>query len=345
VHPWDDYLTGPENELAMAAAQAMARGEHRGLSPMVVHGLSGVGKSRLLAGLVAERLRREPGAAVAHLDAETFAASYAEASGTGDGWSELRGRLREVELLVLEDLEGLLRAPTARDELAHTLDALETAGAAVAISARTAPGTWPRREWPTRLISRLQAGLTVRIDPPGLAARRRYVLHRAARHGPTLQSEAVERLASTADGYRTLDGWLARLALEARVGSKGDGARARALDVATVAEILAEEALLAGSAVSIESIARSVAARFGVRLGLLRGPSRRASIVAGRHLAMHLARTLTGSSFAAIGVYFGDRDPATVRHACRAAADRLATDPALAAVAAAVAAEGSKNET
>ena len=96
---------------------------------------------------------------------------------------------------------------------------------------------------------------------------------------------------------------------------------------------------------SIESIARSVAARFGVRLGLLRGPSRRASVVAARHLAMHLARALTGSSFAAIGAYFGDRDPATVRHACRAAADRLAADPALAAVAAAIAAEGSKNET
>ena len=353
AHPWDGYLTGPENELAMAAAQAMARGEHRGLSPMIVHGPSGVGKSRLLAGLVAERLRREPGAAVAHLDAETFAASYAEASGTrerepgGDGWSEMRGRVREVDLLVLEDLEGLLRAPPARDELAHTLDALEAAGAAVAISARTAPGTWPRREWPTRLISRLQAGLTVRLDPPGLAARRRYLLHRAGGHGLTLQAEAVERLAATADGYRTIDGWLARLALEARVGAgpKPGGAKARALDAATVADILAEESSLVGSAVSIESIARAVASRFGVRLGLLRGPSRRASIVAARHLAMHLARTLTGSSFAAVGAYFGGRDPATVRHACRAAVDRLAADPALAAVAAAISGDGRKHAT
>ncbi len=114
AHPWDGYLTGPENELAMAAAQAMARGEHRGLSPLVVYGPAGVGKSRLLAGLVAERLRREPGSAVAHLDAETFAATYAEAAGepgTGDGWSALRDRLRTVDLLILEDLEGLLRAP------------------------------------------------------------------------------------------------------------------------------------------------------------------------------------------------------------------------------------------
>src|SRR5438034_3830798 len=73
-HPWDGYLTGAENELAMAAAQAMARGERQGISPLVVHGPSGVGKSRLMAGLVAERLRREPGSAIAHLNAEAFAA-------------------------------------------------------------------------------------------------------------------------------------------------------------------------------------------------------------------------------------------------------------------------------
>src|SRR5262249_12709247 len=100
--------------------------------------------------------------------------------------------------------------------------------------------------------------------------------------------------------------------------------------------ILAEETLLAGSAVSIDSIARSVAARFSIRLGMLRGPSRRASVVAARHLAMHLARTLTGSSFAAIGAYFGVRAPAPVRHARRTAAERLSADPALAAVAAAI---------
>jgi chromosomal replication initiator protein len=352
-HPWDGYLTGPENELAMAAAQAMARGEHRGLSPLVVHGPSGVGKSRLLAGLVAERLRREPGSAVAHLNAETFAASYAEAAtgrqpgdgrDAGEGWSALRGRLRTVDLLLLEDLEGLARAPAARDELAHTLDALEAAGAAVAISARTAPGTWPRQEWPGRLISRLQGGLTTRIDPPGVAARRRYVLYHAGRHGLALQAEAVERLASAADGYRTLEGWLARLALEARIGARsaGAGAKARALDAPAVAAILAEETLLTGAIASIETIARSVAARFGVRLGTLRGPTRRASVVAARHLAMHLARALTGASFAAIGHYFGDRDPATVRHACRAAAERIAADPALAAVAAAIADEARK---
>lgn len=82
---------------------------------------------------------------------------------------------------------------------------------------------------------------------------------------------------------------------------------------------------------TIDAIARDVAERFSVRLSVLRGPSRRASVVVARHVAMHLARTFTGSSFTAIGTYFGGRDAATVRHACKAAALRLNADPTLAA--------------
>src|SRR5262245_34019541 len=191
-HSWDGYLTGPENELAMAAAQAMARGEHPGISPLWVYGPSGVGKSRLLAGLVAERLRRQPGSAVAHLDAEAFAAACAEAASapSGSGWSALRGRFRSVDLFVLEDLDRLERALLARDELVHTLDALEAAGASVAVSARAAPGASARLEWPARLVARLLGGLAARIAPPGLASRRRYVLERTREHGLALEAEA-----------------------------------------------------------------------------------------------------------------------------------------------------------
>jgi chromosomal replication initiator protein len=79
-----------------------------------------------------------------------------------------------------------------------------------------------------------------------------------------------------------------------------------------------------------------VASRFGVRPADLRGAARHPQFVEPRHLAMHLARASTGLSFAAIGAYFGGRDPATVRHACRAAASRLDADPALASAADAI---------
>jgi chromosomal replication initiator protein len=318
---------GPENALAHASIQALARGEGDGLSPLVVHGPSGVGKSRLLAGLVAERLVRWPGSAVAHLGAESFAASCAEAAGRPGGWSELRGRFRVLDLFVLEDLHALERSPMALAELTHTLDALGDAGAAMAVSARSGPGQWLGVGWPARLVSRLAGGLAVRVDHPGLASRRRYLRERARSQKLNLSAEAVEALAGSADGYRTLDGWLVRLALTARV-------ERRPIDRHLVEPLIAGDAMPPGP--TIDQVARAVASAFGVALRDLRSGSRRRSVAGPRHLAMHLARELTGLSYPEVGAYFGGRDPATVRHACRSAAARLTADPALAAAAVAL---------
>ena len=333
-HPWDAFLTGPENELAFAGVQALARGEREGISPLVVHGPSGVGKSRLLAGLVFEWLRRQPGDSIAHLDAASFAEACLEAArqhdASGTGWSELRARFRFVNLLILDDLENLERAPLARNELIHTLDALDVHGASIAVSSRTAPGQWPRAFWPARLVNRLVGGLAVRIDPPGLVSRRRYLLDRSRASGLALSADSIESLAESADGYRTLDGWLARLALNAGMDQPSRQGRSRPLDLSSVTAALQEETDMAATRMTIEQIARAVSLRFGVRVSALRGAGRSASVVEVRHLAMHLARLHTDLSFAAIGAYFGGRDPATVRHACKAASVRLNADPALA---------------
>ena len=329
AHPWDGFVDGPENALAHASVLALARGDGEGVSPLVVHGPSGVGKSRLLRGLVGEWLARRPGSALAHLEAEAFAGACAAAASKPGGWAELRADFRSLDLFVLEDVHALERAPLALGELTHTLDALAELGASVAVSARVGPGQW--QGWPTRLVNRLTGGLAVRVDPPCLASRRRYLLDRARSLGLKLASGAVDTLAEAADGYRPLDGWLARLALTARVEGKP-------IDAGLAASLLAEPGASAGPRgdVSIDDIARAVAKRFGVTVRDLRSPSRRSTVAGPRHLAMYLARALTDESFVSVGRYFGKRDPATVREACKSAAERLAADPSLAAAVEAV---------
>lgn len=327
-HPWDGFLVGEENALAHAGVIALARGDEAGVSPLVVHGPSGSGKTRLLAGLVAERIARRADSAVAHLTAETFAAICSEAADARGGFGDLRERFRRLDLFVLDDLHALERSPLALTELAHTLDALDEAGASVAATARTGPARWSG--WPARLVSRLVGGLSVRVDPPGPSSRRRYVLERSRSRGLRLSAEAVEGLAARGEDYRSLDGLIARVALAGKVEN-------RPLDGSLSDDVLGEEEASGPDAArSAEKIARAVADRFGLNLRDLRSASRRQALVAPRHLAILLVRRGTGLSFAAIGHLFGRRDPATIRHACRAAEQRLAADPALAAEAAAI---------
>lgn len=332
AQPWDGFVTGPETSLAMAGILALAKGDALGVSPLVLHGPSGVGKTRLLQGLVDEWLIRRPASAVARLEAEAFAAACAEATTRRDGWADLRGRFRALDLFVLDDLHDLERAPLALAELVHTLDALAESGAGVVVAARTGPGQW--RGWPPRLLNRLIGGLTVRVDPPCLASRRRFLLDRAREKGVRLPAEVVDALAESADGYRPLEGWLARLALTAKVDRVG-------IDLGLVDSLLDGDpsAGRAGdsAALTLGRIAREVARRFGVSPRELREATRRQAVAEPRHLAMLLARERTGLSFQKIGAYFGKRDPATVRHACKAAAGRLAADPSLAAVVATIA--------
>src|SRR5947208_2455485 len=163
----------------------------------------------------------------------------------------------------------------ALGELRSPLDGLAETGAAVAVSARVGRGRWSG--WPTRLVNRLLGGLALRIDPPGPASRRRYLLDRARGRGLRLAADAVEALADAADGYRTLDGHLARLALEAR-------SHHETLGRDWVEPILTES----GSTpdLTLGKIAADVAAKFGVRLRDLRSGARHAGLVGPRHLAM-----------------------------------------------------------
>jgi chromosomal replication initiator protein len=318
--PWDGFLVSPENALAHASAIALATGE--GTSPLVIHGASGVGKTRLLEGLLAEHLVRKPGSSVAFLTAEAFASQCAEAAKEAAGWVQFREQFRQLDLFVLDDLQDLEQAPLALTELAHTIDALSDHDAVVAVSARTAPSQWTKL--PRRLINRFIGGLAVHVQSPMLETRRRYVLDHLRVRQLTLSAAAIELLIQNTDGYRALDGLLARLALEKRIAT-----RSSPLDPLA---ILSREQVTT-SIVNVARIAQDVARAFGVSLRELRSASRRSSLVVPRHLAIHLAREATGASFATLGSYFGRRDAATIRYACQTSAKRLVVDPSLASLA------------
>lgn len=333
--PWDGFLVSVENALAHDAALALLRGQREGLSPLVVHGPSGTGKSRLLAALARDAMRRadSAGAAVELLDAESFAAACASAGRRVDDWSSLRRRFRSAGLFVLDNLPALARSPMAVDELAFTLDDLDAAGAGIVVASTWPPGQWAAADGLTgRLASRLSGGLAVRLELPGPDLRRRFLLARAQSRGLLLGTQAVDWLINdlpAEGGFPPLEGILTRLTLEAGLRPR----RAReVLDLDFVRKVLDHDLQSdPPRAVTLADTARAVAGVFRVTLRDLRSASRSSAVVEARHFAMYLARQQTDASFATIGAYYGGRDPATVRHACRAAAARLESRPDLAA--------------
>jgi chromosomal replication initiator protein len=221
----------------------------------------------------------------------------------------------------------------AVDELAFTLDDLDAAGAGIVVASTWPPGQWGADDGLTgRLASRLSGGLAVRLDLPGADLRRRYFLARAHQRGLLVGTQAVDWVINdlpTEGGFPPLEGILTRLALEAGMRPR----RAReVLDLDFVRKVLDHDLQSdPPRAVTLADAARSVARVFRVTLRDLRSASRSSGVVEARHFAMYLARQQTEASFATIGAYFGGRDPATVRHACRAAAARLEARPDLVA--------------
>jgi chromosomal replication initiator protein len=257
-------------------------------------------------GLVAWWGERFPQKRARCLPGAEFAREYASALADQrlDQW---RHELRGLDLFVLDDLGQLGAKRTAQQELLHLLDALADREALAIVTARALP-THAAVLLPA-LRSRLSAGLTVSVALPGPLARRVILEHLATARGLSLSKRAIHGLADGLDAsVPVLSAALAELDLHWRV-------EGHAIDDRRVRQYVAQRDH--ASMPSLRDIACLTAKYFGLTLVEMKSPKRRQPLVAGRAVAMYLARQLTAKSFAQIGAYFGGRDHTTVLHGCR----------------------------
>lgn len=332
------FLAGTENLLAVAAVRSWMRAAEARLldldatsprnaeiskraldavSPLVLHGASGCGKSHLARGL-ANWLGKRSLAPGWCLTAAELAGQYIEAL-ENDAVAAWRQKTRAYCWLVLEDLWQIASKTSVQQELVQLLDACERRSVPVAVTFRTSPAQTPHLL--PALASRLSAGLSAPIEPPALATRRALLEEMWAARGRELTPSipaALDLLAEEVRGYfPDLQGALN--ALEHRVRVDG-----RSFDVALVRHYLEGVAV---AEPTLRAIAQRTARHFDLTLAELKSPSRRRGNVAARNVAMYLARKLTDSSLEQIGAYFGGRDHTTVMHGCRQAENLVATDP------------------
>ena len=317
------FLAGPENRLVDVAVHSVIEEPDVSYNPLVLYGPSGVGKSHVARGLADAWKARNRRHRVVCVTGVEFARELAEAI-ESQAVEEFRTKYRGADLLVLEDLGQLATRKSgklsAQEEFIHTLDGLVAEGRWVVVTASAAPAELPALL--PALQSRLAAGLTILLAPPGPAARRA-ILRQLAATGNVELPEPVARV--LAEGLGGTVPELAAALMKLGNPARFDGGP---IDIDSAREYLSARNRKRQQP-SIHEIAVATARHFSLRVADLRSSVRRRALVSARGVAVYLARRFAGMSLQEIGCYFGGRDHSTVMHSCRKTEGLCESDPTI----------------
>jgi chromosomal replication initiator protein len=312
---FENFVTGPGNRLAYAAAVAIADQPGRAYNPLFIHGGVGLGKTHLLQAVCQTILQRNPQTRICYLSCDSFMNQFLE-SVQGGQMSDFRNRYRHVDLLLIDDIHFLTNRERTQEEFFHTFNTLYQSNKQIVLSSDSPPNEIPQLE--ERLVSRFNWGLVARIDKPCYETRVAIVRKKAQLRGVNINDEVVCYIAGRIESNtRELEGAITKVQSLAML-------RQVEIDLILAKQALGDEAQAAtGPQLTIQNIIDAVTSFYGVKLADLQSQRRHRSITVPRQVCMFLARKRTRYSLQEIGGYFGGRDHTTVMHAIRATEDRM----------------------
>jgi len=307
---FDTFVIGSSNRFAHAAAVAVAEAPAKAYNPLFVYGESGLGKTHLLHAIGHYARSMYAGARVRYVSSEEFTNDFINSirDGRGEGF---RRRYRDVDILLVDDIQFLENKEQTQEEFFHTFNTLHNASKQIVITSDRPPKQLVTLE--DRLRSRFEWGLITDVQPPELETRIAILRKKAAQEGGlAAPPEVLEYIASKiSTNIRELEGALIRVTAFASLNR-------HQVDL-SLAEIVLKDLIPdhAGPEITSATIMAQTAAYFGLSMEDLCGQSRSRVLVTARQIAMYLCRELTDLSLPKIGQQFGGRDHTTVMHADR----------------------------
>ncbi|MEP6871760.1 MAG: DnaA/Hda family protein [Anaerolineaceae bacterium] len=316
VYTFERYLSGEGNQVAYESCTRLLERDGLPISPVVIYGPPGMGKTHLLHALASRALAASK--RVACFSAEEFTTRYISAIRTG-GMEAFQLSVRSVDLFVIDDLQYLAGKKGTLDELVHTIDAVSNSGGHIATASERHPLDL---DLPDRLSSRLAAGIITRVEPFIMQERRDFIDHVARGLRSGLPTWAVERIAGCEiPSTRVLLGAVHAAVALSRCG-RLDAAR---LD-ADLTRVAAVEAAPPGH--DDRAILEAIARHFDTSFEALTGRSRVAAVSNARAIAIYALKE-RGRSLSQIAALLGKRDPSTISQLQVRGRQLLAADPAL----------------
>ncbi len=304
-YTFESFVVGSSNQFAHAACLAVAQSKSRTYNPLFIYGGVGLGKTHLLHAIGHRFLENNAGSRVTYLSSETFMNELIN-SIRYDRMHSFRNRYRNMDLLMIDDIQFIAGKEKTQEEFFHTFNSIYESHKQIIISSDKVPRDIPDLE--ERLRSRFEWGLIADIQPPDLETKVAILRKKADQNNINLPDDVALFIArSIKSNIRELEGSLIRLGAYASLSD-------RQITVDFAKDTLKETLTSSEKSITIDAIKKEVGSFFGVKVSDLNSKRRTQNIVFPRQVAMYLCRRLTDTSLPAIGKSFGGRDHSTVIH-------------------------------
>jgi chromosomal replication initiator protein len=318
-YTFKSFVVGASNQFAHAACRAVADAPAKAYNPLFIYGGVGLGKTHLL-NAIGNHVAEQSDVRIAYVTTEQFTNEVINCI-RYDRMVELRKKYRNIDMLLVDDVQFLAGKERTQEEFFHTFNTLYEAHKQIVLSSDRFPKDMP--DMAERLRSRFEWGLIADLQPPDVETRIAILRKKSEDEGVRLPDDVMQFLATNMkNNIRELEGSLVRLGAYSSLTGQ-----IITMDMAknVLRDIIGEKKKI----IAMDDIEEAVATRFHVKIADLKSRRRSKTLVYPRQIAMHLCRELTNASFPEIGRQFGGKDHTTIIHACKQIAKALEKDNTL----------------
>ncbi len=318
-YTFESFVVGPSNQFAQAAARSVSEAIGKTYNPLFIYGGVGLGKTHLISAVGHAVIDRNPNLTVLYVSSEQFTNEVVSAI-RHDRMGEFKEKYRNLDVLLLDDIQFIANKTATQEEFFHTFNALYERQRQIVVSSDRPPKEITAVT--DRLRSRFSMGLIADIQPPEIETKIAILLKKADRERITISDEVAYYLASKIrSNIRELEGCLIRLGAQASLTGRPID---REMAKTTLRDLIEEDE----KPITGENIQKIVCDYFGLKLTDIKAKKRTKEVTLPRQIAMYIIKQLTDMSLSDIGKGFGGKDHATVIYACKQIEEKRTKDEA-----------------